>query len=147
MRLGSDLTFDPGWQPVEDDLYHVAERVQEYDKDALLVREVGTGRLGIAHFNKFDGCHTLAAVCKDPSTREWLRGCPDGRVLRFMRIADGHSRIHNIDTWVRMRRDGIEAERQAWKDQYADMHREYAKEAVWRRNRVDLGGRPSTFIS
>lgn len=152
MRLGPDLPYDPGWQQVEDDLYAISERVRLYDADAQLVREVGSGRLGIARFNKAagltpDGVFLLAALCMDPDTRAPLGGCPDGRVLRFMRIADGHSRIRDVNGWVRKRRDALAAQREAQLRERRAWSRGMAHEAVWRRNRVDLGRRPFAHVT
>lgn len=151
MRLGPELPYDPGWEAVEDDLYSISDRVREYDEDALLVRESGSGRFGIAHFNRLTnlrpgGCYMLAAICMDPETRAHLRGTPDARILRFMRIADGHRRIGDINAWVRRRRDAMAAKREADKAQRREWSRGMAHEAVWRRNRVDLGRKPFAVV-
>jgi hypothetical protein len=152
MRLGPELPLDPGWEVVEDDLYHISERVREYDADACLVRESGSGRLGIGRFNRLTdlipgGYIMLAAVCMDPETKAPLTKAPDGRVLQFMRIADGHSRIHDVNGWVRKRRDLLAAQREAQKNARREWSRGMAHEAVWRRSRVDLGRKPFAAIN
>lgn len=146
MRLGPELPYDPGWEVVEDDLYSISDRVRQYDKDAQLVRESGSGRLGIARFSDPMRAHVLAVVCMDPQTRAPLASCPDGRVIQFMRIADGHARIHDLNGWVRKRRDAVAAQREAQKAGMREWSRGMAHEAVWRRNRVDLGRKPFAVI-
>lgn len=147
MRLGPELQYDPGWEAVEDDLYNISDRVRQYDKDAQLVRESGSGRLGIARFNPSMQTHLLSVMCMDPETRAPLASCPDGRVLQFMRIADGHARIKDINGWVRKRRDLLAAQRESQKAGMREWSRGMAHEAVWRRNRVDLGRKPFAAIS
>jgi hypothetical protein len=146
MRLGPELPYDPGWEAVEDDLYSISDRVRQFDSGALLVRESGSGRLGIARFSGPVQAHTLAVVCMDPETKAPLVDCPDGRVLRFMRIADGHNRINDINGWVRKRRDALAAKREAEKQSRREWSRGMAHEAVWRRARVDLGRKPFAAI-
>lgn len=146
MRLGPELPYDPGWEAVEDDLYSISDRVRQFDSEALLVRESGSGRLGIARFSPPMRAHTLAVICMDPETKAPLINCPDGRVLRFMRIADGHARIHDINGWVRKRRDAVAAKREADLQARREWSRGMAHEAVWRRNRVDLGRKPFAVI-
>jgi len=150
MLTGPELTLDPDWFVVEGDLHDITHRVREYDQSALLVRESGTGQLGIAHFNKHTelvpgGTHMLAARCLDPATREPLTGEPDGRVLSYQRIADGH-RISNLTVWARRRRDAMARERLAEREARREWSRAQAGEYVWRHNRVDLGRKPfATF--
>jgi hypothetical protein len=152
LRLGPELPFDPGWEVVQDDLYHISDRVKEYDSDAVLVRESGSGRLGIGRFNRLTdlvpgGYVMLAAVCMDPETKAPLDKAPDGRVLQFMRIADGHNRIRDINGWIRKRRDLLAAQREAQKAPMREWSRSMAHEAMWRRSRIDLGRRPFAVIN
>lgn len=147
MRLGPELPHDPGWEPVEDDLYNISDRVRQYDKDAQLVRESESGRLGIARFSDPMREFVLSVVCMDPETKAPLVNCPDGRVLQFMRIADGHARINDINGWVRKRRDALAAKREAEKAARREWSLSMAHEAVWRRSRVDLGRKPFAQVT
>lgn len=90
------------WRVVEGDLHDIAGRVREYDPDARLVRQDGTGHLGLAvwlrnHDLIRGGAFTLAREMYDLDTDKPLTGVPDGRCLRFQRAAD--SRRRGIGNW------------------------------------------------
>ena len=110
MLLGERLYGSySNWRVVEDDLYHVAGRMREYDTDSRLVREDETGNLGIGvfqrnHFEVPGGALVLARQMYDPETDEPLVGEPDARVLRCQRSYDSR-RFSDMRTWVRMVRD------------------------------------------
>ena len=83
------------WRVVEDDLYHVAGRVREYDSEARLLRQEGTGLLGLGRYVEnyyLTGTRGLAFVrpVVDMNTDVPLRGVPDARVIKWMWWNDGH---------------------------------------------------------
>lgn len=82
------------WRFVEGDLHDIAKRVREHDKDARLVRQTGTGRLGLARWVAstpftIGGRWALAAEVRDPQTGEPLTGEPDPRVVTCQLAFDG----------------------------------------------------------
>ena len=150
MLLGATLPLDPGWRVVEGDLHDISRRVQEYDPDARLVRDDQSGALGLARIMRGSALMPedfmiFAAHSLDPETGQRLYGEPDARVTRHQRIADGHT-IANTTVWARRRRDALAAQRDAQKAERSEWSREHAKEFVWRRNRIDLGRRPTTHV-
>lgn len=113
-----------GWRFVERDLYDITSRVIEYDQDARLVREDGTGNLGLARWIPSDwfikgGYWQLARTVHDLDTDTPLAGVPDGRVMRFMRAAD--SRGRDLRKW---KNQSTIAHWMREKRQYDQMHEE-----------------------
>ena len=114
MLLGQKLPGAySGWRFVEGDLYDIAGRVREYDQEARLVREDGSGNLGLAvwqhnHFQVPGGTWTLARIIHDLNTDTPLDGEPDARVIRFMRATDSR-RFANIETWNRKVKEATRA--------------------------------------
>lgn len=151
MLLGDELPLDPGWRLVENDLHDIHRRVREIDQDARLVREDGTGRLGLARFNSAAGLNpggafVLSTWCIDPATRADLTGEPDGRVIQFQRIADGH-KITDLKGFTRKRRDALAARRERVKQERREANKPFAQEYAWRRERIDNGRRPRAAIT
>lgn len=104
MLLGDRMTGAyADWRVVEGDLYDIAGRVREYDEDARLIRQDGTGRLGLAryidnHYVTGQRGLTFAREIVDLRSDEHLEGCPDGRVIRFMEATDSR-RIRRMRDW------------------------------------------------
>lgn len=93
-----------GWRFVERDLYDIARRVREYDSEARLIREDGTGQLGLARWQKSNvmgtpGYWAFARNLHDLDTDLPLRGEPDARVCRVQRSSDAWGR--NMRKWYR----------------------------------------------
>lgn len=150
MLLGATLSLDSGWRVVEGDLHDISRRVQEYDPDARLVRDDQSGALGLARVMRGNVLMpeeflTFVAYSLDPATGQRLYGEPDARVTRHQRLADGHT-IANTTVWARRRRDALAGQRDAQKAERSEWSREQAKEFVWRRNRIDLGRRPTVAV-
>lgn len=93
------------WRFVEADLYDTVSRVREYDDDARIVRQDGTGHLALARWHRTSelikgGTWLFARQIHDLDTDLPLAGEPDGRVIRFMRATDSQ-RITDIHRWIR----------------------------------------------
>lgn len=136
MLLGSELLTAPGWRFVEGDLYGVAGRVREYDRDARLVREDQTGRLGIAR--QVNGRVLLACECMDWDTQRPLTGEPDPRVLIDMRHRDSHQ-IKSLRVWNRRHRDAREKRERADFMAMSESNGEHAERMVHTIGRKDRG--------
>ena len=79
------------WRVVEGDLHDIARRVQEYDPATRLVRQDGSGHLGLAVEQK-RGLRRFLMLAKplyDLTTDQPLTGAPDARVLSIQRASDG----------------------------------------------------------
>lgn len=105
MRLGPPIQTEiySEWRFVDDDLYDINQRVRNYDKDARLVCEDGSRRLGLARWVKAGdfsagGAWLLACYLTDPVTGEQLVGEPDARVLTDMRNRD-FTLVANQKAW------------------------------------------------
>lgn len=149
MLVGPELPLDPGWRIVEDDLYGIAGRVREHDPDARLVREDGTGRLGLAHLNRRTsmipgGAMMLARPCIDWDTGADLVGAPDARVIRDMRHSDSH-RIANLTAWNRRRRDALAAQRERDRRERSERNAPHAEQMAWAMHH-DLGWQPRISV-
>lgn len=151
MRLGDRISpVHPDWRFVEDDLYDTARRVREYDPEAALVRETGTGHLGLARRNpkvtSFAGSPwQLARPLFDLDNDRPLTGCPDARVLACQRAYDSW-RIKDMRTWHRRSAfyDRIrEARQQHSDDEWAGEHAEGFMHAMSK----DSTAHPRTYIS
>lgn len=152
MRLGPALDAAPGWRPVTEDLYEIADRVREYDDLALLVRD-DAGRLGIARFNgrwpgRVGGDYVLARECIDPYDGSPLTGCPDARVLSDMGRTDGHRRLRgSFDSYVRRQRDAHERVRARKRAQEMDEHMYHAEHVAHLAYTKDFGWKPSMRVN
>jgi hypothetical protein len=108
MQLGSPINelVHPDWRFVTSDLHNIAERVEEYDAEARLAREEGSGQLGLARkiVNPAPGgsgyLWTIARRLKDTETGEPLTGEPDARVLTEQQASDAF-RVADLDRWRR----------------------------------------------
>lgn len=136
-----------GWRVVEKDLYDIAARLREYDPDARLVREDGSGHLGLAVRRKtvLRGDHiAFARRMHDLDTDLPLSGCPDGRVLRFARGADSR-RITNWAEWWRQMY-AAEARAEALREKaWADTDGDHAEHMVHSFGK-DSTHKPRAFI-
>ena len=138
-----------GWRFVEDDLYDIASRVIEYDQDARLIREDGTGHLGLARWVQSDlyasgGYWAFVREIHDLSTDLVLTGEPDARVIQWMRASDNR-RIRNWAEWHRAvdystRRQELAQEREM-DDVHGDMGERFVNAL-----KKDVSARPRAFI-
>lgn len=154
MLLGPTLPSPySSWQFVEDDIHDIAGRVREYDKDARLVRQIGTGKLGLARWvpatpYTIGGRWAFAAEVRDPVSGEPLTGEPDPRVTICQRAFDGwhHARSRQAAYDHRKR-----VQEKRWRDearqfnQIEDEEGEKAEGFV-HALRKDVGVRPKAFI-
>lgn len=124
----------PGWKPVPPgDLFDIANRVQELDPEAILVRYVARdgayphGQLGVARWvedQELDGSRTqywwLAITCRDPATAEPMVGVADGRILMMMRLYDSwrsdNTTADTLREARRIRREADAAERREYRE-------------------------------
>lgn len=138
------------WRVVEDDLYHVADRVREYDEEARLLRQEGTGKLGLGRYvpsHYITGQRGLAFAREvvDMDTDVPLTGTPDARVIRFMWAADAH-RIRSMREWQR-RSDEAYFEREAREDQRTYEQFLEPGERFMHAYRRDLSAKPFAAIA
>lgn len=149
MLLGSRMPGPVrGWRFVENDLYGVARRVTELDGAARLIREDGTGQLGLArwvepsHFHR--GGWAFVRALNDTKTDEPLMGEPDARVITWMRVSDSQ-RIRDMREWHRRAQDAewrAEARQDAqFSEQNLDMAERFMSIA-----KADTPARPRAFI-
>lgn len=153
MRLGPALDAAPGWRPVTEDLYEIAERVREYDDLALLVRD-DAGRLGLARYieqwpGRPGGAYVLARECIDRTNGgSPLSGVPDGRVLLDMQLSDGHRRIRgSFDSFVRRSRDERERARARKRRHELDETMEHAEKIAHLAYTKDFGWKPHMRVT
>lgn len=138
------------WRVVEDDLYDIANRVMEYDREARLVRQDGTGRLGLARYienHYMTGQRGLAFAREivDMETDRHLTGEPDNRVIRFMRAADSH-RIKDLRKWYARSFDAQQRREAASDWAEYEAQRDPAERFV-HAMRKDLSAKPFAAIS
>lgn len=130
------------WRFVEDDLYGIAARVQEYDEKARLI--IGPDRaLAIARWipiyeQLVGGGWVLAKWCKDPYTGESLYGEPDARVLLDMRLSDSYL-IRSMREYQAKMWDGIEEADRKRLQQRVEDEMPAAEKLAWAAHRKDLG--------
>lgn len=138
-----------GWRFVEDDLYDIASRVIELDQDARLIREDGSGVLGLARWVQSDlfasgGYWAFVRELHDLTTDEPMTGEPDARVISWMRASDNR-RIKNWSEWYRAldRADARRkhAEEHAMDDVHGDMGERFMNAL-----KKDVSARPWAFI-
>ena len=149
MLLGQRLPgAHSGWRVVEGDLHDIAGRVREYDPDARLVREDGTGQLGLAVWQRKHayipgGAFAFAKRMFDPDTDLPLTHA-DGRVLRVQRGSDSR-RFADLRVWHRMVAKA-EAEREA--REAAEIHESYGDHAERFVHALskDVPAKPRAFI-
>lgn len=151
MKLGDRMTGAyTDWRVVEDDLYDIASRVQEYDSEARLIRQDGTGRLGLARFidaHYLTGKRGLAFAREivDLQNDTHMTGCPDGRVLDFMRATDSR-RIRRMNEWYERSLDAHW--RKEAREQQDDYEADYEPaERFVHKMRKDLSANPFAAIS
>ena len=149
MLLGQKMPGEvTGWRFVEKDLHDIASRVTEYDSDARLVREDGTGHLGLARWmpswGKIAGGYWfLARVIHDLDTDLPLRGEPDGRVMRFMRAADNRGR--DLTDWARRSQHAQWMREKREQDEIHDVNMDHAERFV-KALEKDVSTRRKAFI-
>jgi hypothetical protein len=144
MKLGgvvNELIY-PHWQFVEGDLHGVAERVQEYDAEAKLARDMISGQLGLARKIANPDPHGLGhtwVIAKrlQDSDGTPLEGEPDARVVEQQKASDAW-RVGNLKAWRT-------SQEQMWRlNEIARVEREIeknmgiAEEMVWTARRKDL---------
>lgn len=119
MRLGEHLPtlIYSDWRFVEEDMYNVCGRVQDYDPGARLVRHDSSGHLALAVWNDKSPVYTGGAwmVAKRlyyPGTDDPWTGEPDARILDIQRDSDSH-RVKNLADWRRKEKLAWEAEHEA----------------------------------
>ena len=138
------------WRFVEADLYDTVSRVREYDDDARIVRQDGTGHLALARWHREStlirgGRWLFARELHDLVTDLPLTGEPDGRVVAFMRATDSR-RISDIHRWIRRVRTS-ELRAQARQDaEVIEGEGDHAERMVHAMRR-DVGMKRSAYIS
>jgi len=150
MLLGRPLTpsTTAGWRAVEDDLHGIAGRVVEYDADARLVREDGTGHLGLMRWQNDSrliagGYWAFVRTLHDLDTDLPLKGEPDGRVIRWMRSSD--SRGRDLRKWAEQSKHAHWMREKRTEDAMRDENREHAERFV-SALRKDVTARPRAVI-
>jgi hypothetical protein len=138
-----------GWRFVEDDLYDIASRVTEYDQDARLIRQDGSGVLGLARWVQTDlsatgGYWFFVREIHDLTTDLPLDGEPDARVISWMRASDNR-RIRNWAEWNRASDRAEQRRRDAEDHEMDDEHGDMA-ERFMNAMKKDVSARPRTFI-
>jgi hypothetical protein len=148
--LGDRLTGAyTDWRVVEDDLYHIARRVQEYDSEARLIRKDESGQLGLAPW--VDNYYltgkrglTFARAMHYLEDDSPMTGAPDGRVLSFMRAADSR-RFRDMREWYARTHDAhLRREAQMETDSYEE-NRPHAERFI-HNMRKDVSAKPFAFI-
>lgn len=133
MLLGDRMTGAyTDWRVVEDDLYDISSRVKDYDSEARLIRQDGTGLLGIAryidnHYETGKRGLAFAREAVDLSNDQPLTGCPDARIIRFMEGTDSR-RIRRMKDWYMRTLDAhwrreARAEQAEYENQYENAER------------------------
>jgi hypothetical protein len=119
MRLGEHLPtlIYNDWRFVEEDMFDVCGRVQQYDPGARLVRYDESKHLALAVWNDKSpvftgGAWMVAKRMYYPGTDDPWTGEPDARILEIQRAADSH-RITNMAEWRRKEKLAWEAENEA----------------------------------
>lgn len=137
-----------GWRFVEKDLYEVARRVTEYDRDARLVRQDGTGQLGLARWVKSNvllggGYWALARELHDLDTDAPLNGEPDARILRCQRSYDSWGR--SLRRWHERSKDAAWRREAREQDEIHEVNTEHAERFV-NALKKDVSARPRAFF-
>lgn len=137
-----------GWRFVEADLHDIASRVQEYDADARLIREDGSGQLGLARWQRSGlfaggGYWTVAKRMHDLDTDRPLTGEPDARVLRVQRSSDSWGR--DLRDWRRRVQHADWMREKHVEDQIRDENMDHAERFV-NALKKDVSARPKAFI-
>lgn len=150
MLLGRAMTPSTvtGWRFVEDDLHGIASRVTEYDADARLIREDGTGHLGIARWQSTNvliagGYWAFVRTMHDLDTDLPLKGEPDARVLRWMRSSD--SRGRDLRKWAERSKHAHWMREKRAEDEMRDENRDHAERFV-NALKKDVSARPRAVI-
>lgn len=149
MLLGSRLPGPvAGWRFVEKDLHDIARQVTEYDAKARLVREDGSGHLGLARYVDGDRFFirpqwVLARKLHDLDTDLPLTREPDARVMRFMRSTD--SRGRDRAKWRRQSQHAQWMREKREFDAIDDLNGDHAERFVNALKR-DVSARPRTYV-
>lgn len=138
-----------GWRFVEGDLHDIASRVIEFDQDARLIRQDGTGHLGLARWVQSDafangGYWAFVRELHDLTTDLPLKGEPDGRVIHWMRASDNR-RIKNWAEWYRALDRADARRKHAEEHEMDDVHGDLGERFV-NALKKDVSARPRAFI-
>jgi len=149
MLLGSRLPGPAaGWRFVEKDLHDIARQVVEYDAKARLVREDGSGHLGLARYVDGDRFFlrpqwVLARKIHDLDTDNPLEREPDARVIRFMRSSDRRGRDMRRWREASKHADWMREKREF--DEIDDLNGDHA-ERFMNAMKKDVSARPRAYI-
>lgn len=149
MLLGPRLKgHSSDWRVVEKDLHDIARQVREYDADARLIREDGSGRLGLARWVASSlhgpgGYFAFVRAVHDLDTDLPLTREPDARVMRFMRSTD--SRYRNLRDWHRRAQIAEWMGEKRTEDAIYEENLEKA-EGFMHALKKDVSARPRTFV-
>lgn len=135
---------------MEGDLHDISRRVQEYDSGTRLVRQDGSGRLGLAVEQKRGLRRWLmfARELYDLDSNLPLDGVPDARVLRCQRAMDGR-RFTTGQQWLEWTRsmERADAAREARENaEVSDQNGEIAEGFVHSWGKTMTTHRPRAFI-
>lgn len=132
---------------MEGDLYRIAALVREYDGDARLVREDGSGVLGLCRWVEpsrvLRGGFTAPRPIHDLDTDRPLCGEPDARVLRFQRSTDSWGR--DLRKWHERSEAAAAARKESERRGEYDRHLDNAERFMNVMKR-DVSARPRAFI-
>lgn len=153
MRLGEPLgsVLYEDWRFVEEDMHDISGRVTEYDSEARLARQEGTGHLGLARRinSPFDGhgghVWLIARRLHDEDTGDPLTGEPDKRVLDEQRRADAF-RVDNLDRWRKTQERMWILEEEVRHAREVEKQMESAEEFVWTFRKKDLGRKDAILV-
>lgn len=153
MRLGEPIgsVLYEDWRFVEEDMHDISSRVTEYDSEAKLARQEGTGHLGLARRinSPFDGhgghVWLIARRLHDEETGEPLMGEPDKRVLDEQRRADAF-RVDNLDRWRKTQERMWILEEEVRHAREVEKQMESAEEFVWTFRKKDLGRKDAILV-
>lgn len=153
MRLGEPIgsVLYEDWRFVEEDMHDISSRVTEYDSEAKLARQEGTGHLGLARRinSPFDGhgghVWLIARRLHDEETCEPLTGEPDKRVLDEQRRADAF-RVDNLDRWRKTQERMWILEEEVRHAREVEKQMESAEEFVWTFRKKDLGRKDAILV-
>lgn len=153
MRLGEPIgsVLYEDWRFVEEDMHDISSRVTEYDSEAKLARQEGTGHLGLARRinSPFDGhgghVWLIARRLHDDETGEPLTGEPDKRVLDEQRRADAF-RVDNLDRWRKTQERMWILEEEVRHAREVEKQMESAEEFVWTFRKKDLGRKDAILV-
>lgn len=98
MRLGAQVDgfMMAEWRFVEDDMHHIAERVQEFDPDSRLAMRMDTGQYGVVRHVQLPvlGETWIIGMMLSDQDGNPLKREPDGRVMHQLREYDSWRHAH-----------------------------------------------------